>query len=111
MHIFYKKNSKVELHSSKFFCWWLSSNSSIFSCKMSMTFESRQDILYLEPKEKDIKEEKPEEKDKTNFNWKKSQKLFFSSCPNYIFAVYSLIFPNLQIFLKQHLHIQIDLKD
>ena len=48
MHILYKKNSKVEQHSSKTFFWWPSSNFAIFSCKMSVTFESVQGILCLE---------------------------------------------------------------
>ena len=34
-HILYKKNSKVELHSSITFFWWPSSNFANFSCKMS----------------------------------------------------------------------------
>ena len=48
LHIFYKKNSKVELHSSKTFFWWPNSNFAIFSCKMSVTFEFGHEILCLE---------------------------------------------------------------
>ena len=48
MHIIYKKNSKVELYSSRTFFWWPSSNFAILSCKMSVTFDLRQDILFLE---------------------------------------------------------------
>ena len=44
---FTRKNSKVG-YSSKTFFWWLSSNFAIFSCKMSVTFDSGQDILCLE---------------------------------------------------------------
>ena len=38
---FIRKNLKVELHSSNILFWWLSSNFAIFSCKMSVTFESK----------------------------------------------------------------------
>ena len=48
IYSFYKKNSKVELYSSKTFFWWPSSNFAIVSCKMSVTFELDQDILCLE---------------------------------------------------------------
>ena len=48
MHIFYQKNSKVELHSSKTFFWWPSSNFAIFSCKICVTFEIGHDLLCLE---------------------------------------------------------------
>ena len=55
MHIIFEKISKIELHSSKTLFWWLSSNFAIFSCKMSVTFESSQDILCSKTEEEDIK--------------------------------------------------------
>ena len=45
---FTRKNSKVELHSSKTIFWLPSSNFANFFGKMSATFESGQNILYLE---------------------------------------------------------------
>ena len=48
MHTFYKKNSKVQPHSTKSFFWWPSSNFAIFSSEMSVTFDFGQDILCLE---------------------------------------------------------------
>ena len=48
MHTFYKKNSKVELHSSKMFFLRPNSNFAIFSCEMSVTFDSNQEIPCLE---------------------------------------------------------------
>ena len=45
---FTRKSSKVELHLSKTFFWWFSSNFAIFSCKMSLFFKSGQDIICLE---------------------------------------------------------------
>ena len=64
MHIIYKKNSEVELQSSKTLFWWFSSNFEIFSYRMSVTFESSQDILCLEPKEKDRKKFQSEKNQK-----------------------------------------------
>ena len=74
MHIFYMKNSKVELHSSKISFWWSNSNFAIFSYKMSVTFEFGQNYY----------DYKSEEEDKKKFNWKKKSKIiFFSSCSSF----------------------------
>ena len=45
--MFYKKNSKVELHSSKSLFWWSCSNFDIFSCKACSYFYFGPMILYL----------------------------------------------------------------
>ena len=45
MYMLYKKNLKVELHPSKTFFWWLSSNFVIFCCKMIVTFDFGQDMV------------------------------------------------------------------
>ena len=42
------------------------------------------------------------EKTKKNSIGKKVQNQFFSSCPNFVFAFYTLVSPNLQIFLKKN---------
>ena len=39
-------------------------------------------------------------KAKKKFNWKKNQSLFFG-CPSFVFALYILISPNLQILLEK----------
>ena len=35
----------------------------------------------------------------------------FSNCPSIVFALYTLISPNLQTVLKKKLHSQVDLKE
>ena len=42
---------------------------------------------------------------------KKVKTKTFSSCPNFIFGLYNLISPNLQIILKKKLHTWVDLKE
>ena len=48
MHICLKKNSLVELQSSKTFFAWLSSKFPIFFCEMSVIFDTGHNILCLE---------------------------------------------------------------
>ena len=42
---------------------------------------------------------------------KKVKNKFFSSCPSFVFALYTLTSPNLQIILKKDLHTWVDLKE
>ena len=64
MHIFYKKKiSKLNYIYLKLF-WWLHSNFAIFSCTMSVIFESNLNILC-------------EEEDEENFQLEKKIKFFF----------------------------------
>ena len=51
-------------------------------------------------------------KTKKNFTWKK--KSIFkknSSCPKFVFALYTLISLNLQLILEKNLHTRVDLKE
>ena len=45
--------------------------------------------------------QKLEKEDQKSFNWKKVKNIYFSSCPNFVFARYSLISSNLHIILKK----------
>ena len=56
--------------------------------------------------------QKPEEDDKINFELEKKVKnKFFSSYPSFVFALYTLISPNLHIILKKDLHTHVNLKE
>ena len=69
---------------------------------MSVTFESGQDILFL----------KLDKEDKNNFQFEnKVNNIYFSSYPSFVFSLYTLISPSLQIILEEKLHIQVDLKE
>ena len=50
-------------------------------------------------------------KTKRKLNWKKKAIFFFSNCPNFVIALYTLISLNLHIILKKKLHIQVHLKE
>ena len=56
-----------------------------------MIFDSSCEILCLDLKKKT----------KKKFNWKKVKNNFFPSCPRFVFALYTLISPNLQMILKK----------
>ena len=49
-------------------------------------------------------------KTKNNFNWEKQSIFLKFWLSNFIFVLYTLISPNLQIILKKTLHIWVDLK-
>ena len=42
---------------------------------------------------------------------KKFKNKFFPNCSTFVFILYTLISPNLQIILEKNLHTQVDLKE